>query len=167
MGAPAHISAHGKHGAARPVGSKQLDFMVGNHVAHITVLHIREAKNQRNLVRLFTVVPQLICHYKRHLAPVLIDQIGNILRHDTKYDAIFAQHMLCHVKNLLHRPVIIKQVRSPAPGNMPDSEELLHMVHIRLVLLTLTPHTVLQPHGNRIPVHLRNVPAFPLLHHRL
>ena len=64
MDAAAHIPAYGEYRIPFSVHLKQLDPVIGAHIAHIAVLHIRKAEYLRDLIRILIVVPELVCRYK-------------------------------------------------------------------------------------------------------
>ena len=167
MLAPVHVAVYRKHGISRIIYFQQPYLMLAHQIPGICILRRHKTENQRCLICIFVIVPQLVCRHKGHNRPVSVYQIGCIRIRNPQKDPIFAKHLLCGIKDLFHRTVIVQQISGTAVCHMPYPEIFLRLIKIRLIFLSGAPCQELDFHGNRYAVDLLDHPAFSLLHLRI
>ena len=141
--------------------------MLCHKITYIAIFSICKTEYLRHFIGIFVVIPQFICHNKRHNRTVIIYHIRNILWSYSKQNAFFIQHLLCCVKYLFHRSIIIEQISFLCICNMAHTEEFFDRIDIRLILFAFTSHAIFQLYRDRITVNLFNIPAFAFFNFRL
>ena len=136
--------------------------MIRYLITDIRIFRITKTEQQRKLILLFVIIPQLIRLHKCYNLAVRTNHIRNIRISNSKQDSFFTQYILTSVKDLFHCTVIIQQIHLSVI--LAHAEKFSDRIHIRLILFSGTAYIVFQKHGCIRTVGLCNLPAFTACH---